>query len=291
MPVWMQANRFILTGYRPITPSMRTCILSILHIHNEFANIWSHGLGALFFTGLIIQTWTVANLARSHTASSSVSWIDHALLTLSHFGFIFCLASSAQFHVLQCHSKRVCENCIKIDCAGIVVALLCHFTGVIFYAFYCHPIVQFVSLGLWVCLGFVSVSAVCISEFATHEYRMLRTLILVGFGVSPSLPVAYSLIAHGLGFTRKSMGLDSIGWTLLTSCVGVPTFYFHVPERFYPRRFDIWGNSHLIWHVLIMFGMWFLREGLLEAFYFWHDHNGDCTIPMDRMMLDNNAYT
>ena len=47
-------NPFILTGYRDRT-SIVGCLKSVLVLHNETINIWSHFLGFLFFVGLFCQ--------------------------------------------------------------------------------------------------------------------------------------------------------------------------------------------------------------------------------------------
>jgi len=49
LPHWLKDNDYIIKGYRPPLPSIRACFASIFRMHNETVNIWTHGLGALFF--------------------------------------------------------------------------------------------------------------------------------------------------------------------------------------------------------------------------------------------------
>lgn len=44
---WQKDNEYILTHYRRASWSLTSSIRSILAIHNETANIWSHGLGTI----------------------------------------------------------------------------------------------------------------------------------------------------------------------------------------------------------------------------------------------------
>jgi adiponectin receptor len=45
---------------------------------------------------------------------------------------------------------------------------------------------------------------------------------------------------------------------------------FRVPERFAPGKFDIWGNSHQIFHVFIMLAMWVNCLALTQSFKSTH---------------------
>lgn len=41
-PPHLQFNRYVLTGYRPIS-SVQDCIRSLFYLHNELGNIYTHG--------------------------------------------------------------------------------------------------------------------------------------------------------------------------------------------------------------------------------------------------------
>lgn len=45
-----------------------------------------------------------------------------------------------------------------------------------------------------------------------------------------------------------------------------------IPERFRPGMFDIWGNSHQIFHVLVLVAAAAHLVGLLKAFDYEHSH-------------------
>lgn len=49
LPNWMQDNEYLHQGHRPPLPSFWECTKSIFRIHTETGNIWTHGLGAIFF--------------------------------------------------------------------------------------------------------------------------------------------------------------------------------------------------------------------------------------------------
>ena len=49
-----RSNPFILTGYRDQTTFLG-CLKSVLLLHNETINIWSHLLGFIFFVGIFLR--------------------------------------------------------------------------------------------------------------------------------------------------------------------------------------------------------------------------------------------
>lgn len=49
-----RSNPFILTGYRDKTTFLG-CLKSVLLLHNETINIWSHLLGFLFFVAIFLR--------------------------------------------------------------------------------------------------------------------------------------------------------------------------------------------------------------------------------------------
>ena len=66
-------NPFILTGYRDRT-SVIGCLKSVLVLHNETINIWSHFLGFLFFVGLFCKDilWLIPQEQSEVTSSDFV---------------------------------------------------------------------------------------------------------------------------------------------------------------------------------------------------------------------------
>ena len=66
---------------------------------------------------------------------------------------------------------------------------------------------------------------------------------------------------------------DRIGlpWLVLQGflyILGAGIYAARVPERWFPERFDVWGSSHQIFHVLILFAAGSHLVGLLRAYEF-----------------------
>jgi adiponectin receptor len=62
------------------------------------------------------------------------------------------------------------------------------------------------------------------------------------------------------------LGLGILNFT------GAAIYAARIPERWFPRTFDIWGSSHQIMHVLVVLGALTFERGLLKAVEFWSYH-------------------
>lgn len=53
LPEWMQVDPLIQRGYRHELKSISRCFVSLLHLHNETVNIWSHLLPAMLHMAVL----------------------------------------------------------------------------------------------------------------------------------------------------------------------------------------------------------------------------------------------
>ena len=253
---------FVRSGYR-IDYTAWECALSVFAWHNETLNIWSH------LAGLV--AWMFMLWRATHSATFGAA--DEATRALLVLSYVLCLTMplmSTLYHVFgTSHPKGGgCGTfCFRMDLTGIV---LLWFARVAFEGW----------LVMW-----------CDSDRFFHFF--LGSLVLFAAAVPPVLlrgklwplaglflvahaPLAYLLavrtdwLLHPTGgaAVRRHAAM-SMGGTLCAFLGGF--FYFwKVPERFAPGRFDHFLQSHQIWHVfvwlgptLILLGMETLLETLL----------------------------
>lgn len=50
------------------------------------------------------------------------------------------------------------------------------------------------------------------------------------------------------------------------------------PEKWFPRRFDLFGASHQIMHVMVVAAALAYTKAVLEAFDYLHEHGGHCRV-------------
>lgn len=64
--------------------------------------------------------------------------------------------------------------------------------------------------------------------------------------------------------------------------VGTTIYTFRVPERWYPRTFDVYGSSHQFLHGFVVLGAASHAVGLVKAFEYWNgemNKGGFCLSP------------
>jgi adiponectin receptor len=137
LPSWQQDNKFILTGYRPISRSFRESLSSLQHVHNKIVNICSHLLGAVLFT--IFPIYVYARARNYHAAIEVGDIIGFATF---FFGVILCFFLSASFHTMSNRSEKEATYWNQFDYLGIAILIWGSIVPSVYYGFYCDPNLQ-----------------------------------------------------------------------------------------------------------------------------------------------------
>jgi adiponectin receptor len=88
-------------------------------------------------------------------------------------------------------------------------------------------------------------------------------------GLSIFIPAIHGVILHGWTLQNERMSLTYFMGLGILNGTGTAIYTARVPERWYPRRFDIYGSSHQIMHVLVVCGALSHTIGLVKAFDYW----------------------
>ena len=99
--------------------------------------------------------------------------------------------------------------------------------------------------------------------------------MFTAMGLSAVVPVIHGLFLYSPGQLNRQIGLD---WLLLQGFLyvtGAGIYAARIPERWRPGRFDVWGSSHQIFHVLVLLAAVAHLVGLLKAFDFEHGRRMD----------------
>lgn len=137
VPSWYGHNPYIRTGYRPVTPSASLCLSSLLHLHNETANIYSHLIPAtmaLLFNALLYAYFS--------TSFPKSTWADQLVFHIYLTTSVVCFGMSSAYHTLLCHSAHVTDLWARLDYVAIVFQILGSFISGIYIGFYCEPQLQ-----------------------------------------------------------------------------------------------------------------------------------------------------
>ncbi|KAG8094957.1 hypothetical protein GUJ93_ZPchr0012g20988 [Zizania palustris] len=292
LPDYMKENEFILNYYRSEWPILNA-VLSLFSWHNETINIWTHLLGFMVFFGLTFLnlgqyfpqvadlighlSWPISKVGENVSSnigevlSSAAMFVQTNPAPLASAGMavvsqttrwpffvflagaMFCLLSSSACHLLSCHSHRLNVFLIRLDYAGIAVMIVVSFFPPIYYIFQCDPHWQVVYLSAITAAGVGTVYALMSPRLSAARYRAHRALLFVAMGLSGIIPAVHA-IAVNWHEPRRNVTLAYEGSMALSYLIGTAFYMTRVPERWRPGMFDLCGQSHQIFHALVIAG-------------------------------------
>ncbi|KAL6825591.1 mPR-typeG-protein-coupled receptor [Trichoderma sp. SZMC 28015] len=261
LPHWHQDNEFIRHGYRPISGSAQVSLRSWSFIHNETVNIFSHLIPAVAF--LLGEWYILQYLASNHHNMTGADFFIFAFFLLTG---VVCMGLSATYHTLMNHSHEVEQFWLRFDLVGIVILTLGDFVSGIYMVFWCEPLQRKIYWSMIGVLGSITIFIMLNPKFKGKEFRVFRALAFVGTGLSGFAPLIHGIVMFGWAQMMKQSGLPyylaEAGCLLLGALIYVTKF----PESRYPGKFDIYGSSHQLFHILVVFATVSQLVGILTAF-------------------------
>jgi adiponectin receptor len=111
----------------------------------------------------------------------------------------------------------------------------------------------------------------CVSpSFRRPEWRTLRAALFVAMGLSAVFPVLHGLALYGYAHLRRTLGLHWLVAQGALYITGASIYAARVPERLWPGRFDLFANSHQIFHLFVLAAATVHLRGVLRAFHAKH---------------------
>jgi adiponectin receptor len=107
-------------------------------------------------------------------------------------------------------------------------------------------------------------------KFRTPALRPFRALMFVLMGLSAVFPMIHGIRLYGLQHMRQAASLDWVVAQGVMYILGAAIYAARVPEKWSPGKYDIWGSSHQIFHVLVVMAAATHLVGLVKAFDFEH---------------------
>ncbi|KAK4247928.1 hemolysin-III related-domain-containing protein [Corynascus novoguineensis] len=269
LPPWRRDNPSIHSGYRPESGSFLASLGSLLYLHNESVNIWTHLIGAAAVA--LGVTWAYGFLdeiigPRYATASSADAFVFACFFA----GAFCCLGMSGTYHMLSNHSEGVAKWGNKLDYTGIVFLIVGSYVPALWYGFFCWAGWLTAYLGAIALLGLGCLVVSWFEHFRTPAWRPYRALMFVGLGLSGVIPVLHGLSFYGYRELDERMGLS---WVLLQGALYISGAFLYAvrfPECKWPGAFDIWGSSHQIFHVCVLLAATSHLYGMIKAFDHHH---------------------
>ena len=106
-------------------------------------------------------------------------------------------------------------------------------------------------------------------SFTGTACKGFRTGTYVLLGLSSFLPIVQGVYLFGWQQMEQRLSLSYYRALGVFHMTGAITYACRVPERWYPRRYDVVGSSHQIMHVLVVCGAVAYGLGVLRARERW----------------------
>ncbi|KAF3939450.1 hypothetical protein ABW19_dt0203404 [Dactylella cylindrospora] len=263
---WQKDNEYILTGYRKLSYSYYISLRSILQIHNETGNIWTHLLAALLFL------YSLSNFITTSlpTLRSSASSTDILAISIYYITVINAWALSTNYHTFTNHSHDVHKFGNELDHLGIVLVVWGSAIPASYFAFRDVPgitryVHYFINTVLAIACGYVTLRP----KFRHPQYKIWRFYVYLVLVTSALLTVGQGWYMFGFEEMDRRMGVRNFLMLGVWQTTGGIVYAARAPERWVPKRFDNWGHSHQLMHVLVVCGAVCNEWGLLRAVEYW----------------------
>jgi len=134
-----------------------------------------------------------------------------------------------------------------LDFLGIILLICGSNFSVIYYAFYCDRTMMWSYISAITAMGVLAFFITTLPRYQTIAFRRLRLNVFLGLGVSGAIPFVHM-------FIRDEPHLPVLAYVILMGAIylaGAAIYLYQVPERWFPGTFDIFGNSHQLWHIAV----------------------------------------
>ncbi|KAK6463302.1 putative hemolysis-ralated integral membrane protein [Scheffersomyces coipomensis] len=277
---WQQDNHFILSGYVKETSSYKECFESLFYVHNETVNIYSHLLPAssVFWTILYYINFQLEIYPNYLGVWEKLNFLQFGAACT------FCLFMSSTFHCLKSHSHKISKFGNQLDYFGIVILITCSLISIIEFGFYDHPYYRDFFVTLFLVLGSICTILTLAPKFSSAQYRPLRSLMFVLFGLSGTFPIISAIQLFGYKAAAERCNINYLIWEGVFYISGAVLYAMRVPERFTHieqdetsllenaavGKFDIVGHSHQIFHVFVVIAAYCHWLALVGCYHYLH---------------------
>lgn len=250
LPLQWRDNPYIIRGYR-FTQTYADCVYSLVRVHNETCNIWTHLVGFFVMLGLAF-----CHLPTTLSWRNS-STMDRITLVVFLVAAMKCLVCSAVWHTFSGIARvKMKKNFACVDYTGITVLIAASILTTEYTALYCNSTARTVYMAVTAGCGIGGAMFTWMPSFDRKESRVKRIVFFVSFAVAGLLGFLHAAWYHGL--TETFLFYLPVFKSLACYGCGVIIYSFLIPERWCPGGiFDYFGMSHNLWHISVFGGIYY----------------------------------
>jgi len=233
---------YITSAYRRPFCGLLQCVKYAFTLHNDVGNFWTHFLALIMWiTWLRFVMWDY-DLSSDYYGPLLWYWIGCcSYVFFSSFAHMFSPLSEVMYHV-----------CFMLDYTGISMYM---YGGGVAYYYYERPLnVTFyswegVNIGIQVVITVTALVLSCLSRFFWKRYRY--TIRAMSFA-PPFFINIIPVILRWFECQGEECILSSLPYhacAIMFTFLTVLPFVTKMPERLAPGKFDIFFQSHQLFHV------------------------------------------
>lgn len=192
---------------------------------------------------------------------SGVSDVSVVPMVVFIVSAMICLGASAACHLYYALSYRYSLWLSTADYTGITCLITGSFFPPIVYGLHCNPIAKRVYCVCVALLSLIVISAMLSDKYSSDQYFKTRVGLFLALGLFGLLPVGQHFLQYGM----TDMLYHLLCMTALY-VLGIVIWVFKIPERWFPGKLDYVGNSHLIWHILVLLAALVHYRGSYSAY-------------------------
>lgn len=175
------------------------------------------------------------------------------------------------FHTFMNHSQGVWHACSQLDHLGIVLVIWGSSIASTHFGFHSSRSTCNVYWAFSTIAALLASWATFQPIFRTPTGRRIRVLLYCALGLSAFIPAIHGVLMHGWEEQNQRQSLSYFAGLGALNGLGTAIYGARIPERWFPRRFDVYGASHQIMHVLVMCGAYSHAIGLNKAAEYWSE--------------------
>ena len=183
------------------------------------------------------------------------------------FAAIICLSFSATFHLFGVMNEKYMNILNRFDYGGISLLISGSCYPPYYYFFYYSALFKYLYLILITVFGVGTFLYSLTDDFNKPQRRCLRGTLFLIFGLCTGVPILH-MAFFGKYIEGYGDDITLLNWYLggISYIIGALFYIMRFPEKKFPGKFDFFGASHQIFHVLVFFGALFHFMGSLEAY-------------------------
>ncbi|ORY87575.1 hemolysin-III related-domain-containing protein [Protomyces lactucae-debilis] len=249
LPFEWRNNDYIKGGYRFYASPVQ-CACSAFQIHNETGNIWTHLAGFMFLCG--VGLWAYPR----SPAFSEMTFYDRLIFFVFLAAALKCLGASALWHTFaHIANLKAMKKLACMDYVGISVLIAASIVTMEYHGFYCDPWKQLFYVGFTSALGVLGTIIPWFEFFDKVENRGFKICFFLGIAFSGIVPITHIVLSQSA--SRTLYFFAPVIKSLLCYTTGVAVYASRFPEKWRPGTFDLFLNSHNLWHLMVFGGIWY----------------------------------